>query len=78
MYQQNLFSQECKVSFSVFWYLFDKLVTERTSRPKALRLQSHVLFGLRVKSGILNQAIYKQPHVVFHLEEQKTHYRQEF
>lgn len=51
-----------------FWYLFNKLVTERTSGPKAFRLQRHVLFGLRVKGGILNQAIYKKPHVVFHLE----------
>lgn len=67
---------QSRVQGHFFRYLFDKLVTERTSRPKAFLLQSHVLFGLRVKSGILNQAIYKQPHVVFHLEEeQKTQYR---
>ena len=39
-----------------------------TSRPKALLLQSHVLFGLRVKGGVLNQAVDKEPHVVLHLD----------
>lgn len=58
-----------------FWHLFNKFVTERTSGPKASLLQRHVLFGLRVKGGILNQAIYKKPHVVFHLEiKQNIHY----
>lgn len=50
------------------WHLFNELVTERTSGPKGLLLQCHVLFGLRVKGGVFNQAIYKQPHVVLHLE----------
>lgn len=50
------------------WYLFNELVAERTSGPKALLLQCHVLFSLRVKGWVLNQAIYKQPHVVLHLK----------
>lgn len=65
--------------FPFFWHLFNKLVTERTSGPKAFLLQRHILFSLRVKGGILNQAIYKKPHVVFHLEiEQNIHYSYAF
>lgn len=50
------------------WHLFNELGAERTSGPKALLLQCHVLFGLRVKGGVLNQAIDKQPQVVLHLD----------
>lgn len=49
-------------------YLFNELLAERARGAKVLVLQSHVLFGLRVKRGVLDQAVDKQPHVVFHLE----------
>lgn len=49
-------------------HLFDELLAERTSGSKVLLLQCHVLFGLRVKGGIFNQAVYKQPNVVLDLE----------
>lgn len=58
--------QQCQWFFHQ--HLFNELVTEWTSGSKALLLQRHVLFGLRVKGGVFNQAIYKQPHVVLHLE----------
>lgn len=48
-------------------YLFDELVAEGTSGAEALLLQRHVLFGLRVERGVLDQAVDKQPHVVLHL-----------
>lgn len=53
-------------------HLFDELVAERTSGPEALLLQRHVLFGLRVKRGVFNQAVYKHPHVVLHLQRQRS------
>jgi len=49
-------------------HLLDELVTERTSGPKALLLQRHVLFGLRVEGRVLDQAIDKQTQVVLHLD----------
>ncbi len=58
------------------WHLFNELVTERTSGPKALLLQCHVFFGLRVKGGVLNQAIDKQPHVVLHLDGEEVEHTQ--
>lgn len=48
-------------------HLFNELVAERTTGSKALLLQRHVLLGLRVKGGVLNQAVHKQPNVVLHL-----------
>ncbi len=48
-------------------YPFDKLVTHLGSRTKFLGLQGHVLFGLGVKSGILNQCIHKYPDVALDL-----------
>lgn len=82
MYRINLHRRESSrpIFFPPFFrHLFNKLVTERTSGPKAFLLQCHILFGLRVKGGILNQAIYKKPHVVFHLElEQNIHYSYAF
>lgn len=54
--------------FVFLTHLFNKLLTERTSGSKVLLLQRHVLFGLRVKGGIFNQAVYKQPNVVLDLE----------
>lgn len=62
----------CQYSFH--WHLFNELVSEGTSRPKTLVLQRHVLFGLRVKGGVLNQAVDKQPHVVFHLDGEGVEY----
>lgn len=50
--------------------LFIELVSEGTSGAKALLLQCHILFRLRVKGGVLDQAVDKQPHVVLHLEGQ--------
>ena len=47
--------------------LLDELITEGTGGTKALLLQSHVLFGLRVKARVLNQTVHKQPDVVLHL-----------
>lgn len=52
-------------------HLLNELIAERTVGSKALLLQRHVLFGLRVKGGIFNQAVYKQPNVVLHLEKKK-------
>lgn len=58
------------------WHLFNELVAERTSGSKALMLQCHVLFGLRIKGGVLNQAIDKQPQVVLHLDGEGEEYAQ--
>ncbi len=58
------------------WYLFNELVTERTSGPEALLLKRHVLFGLRVKGGVLNQAVDKQPYVVLHLDAEELEHSQ--
>lgn len=52
-------------------HLFNELFAERTTGPKALLLQCHVLLGLRVKGGILNKAVHKQPDVVLHLEKKQ-------
>lgn len=49
--------------------LFDELLAECTGGAEALLLQRHVLLGLRVKAGVLDQAVHKQPHVVLHLKQ---------
>lgn len=49
-------------------YSPDELVWQRALWPKALGLECHVLLGLGVKAGILNQCIHKHPDVVFHLK----------
>lgn len=59
--------EECNTN-GFYLHLFDELVAERTSGPKVLLLQCHVLFGLRVKGGVLNQTVDKHPHVVLHLD----------
>lgn len=51
--------------------LFNELLAQRTTGSKVLLLQRHVLFGLRVKGGIFNQAVYKQPNVVLDLWKKK-------
>lgn len=53
-------------------HLFNELVTQGTFGAKALLLQSHILFGLRVEGGVFNQAVDKQPHMVLHLNGKKT------
>lgn len=52
--------------------LFNELLAEGTGGAEALLLQRHVLFGLRVEAGVLDQAVHKQPHVVLHLEHART------
>lgn len=59
------------MSVVLHWHLFNEVCTERTDGSKGLLLQCHVLFGLRVKGGVLNQAIDKQPYVVLHLDGEK-------
>lgn len=49
-------------------HLFNELLAERATGSKVLVLQCHVLFGLGVKGGIFNQAVYKEPNVVLDLE----------
>lgn len=53
-------------------HLFNELVTQGTFGAKALLLQSHILFGLRVEGGVFNQAVDKQPHMVLHLNGKKN------
>lgn len=52
-------------------HLFNELLTQGTLGAKALLLQSHILFGLRVEGGVFNQTVDKQPHMVLHLNGKK-------
>jgi len=47
--------------------LLAELVRQLALGAEALRLQRHVLLGLRVEGGVLDQAVDKQPHVVLDL-----------
>lgn len=60
---------EGKGYYDIFphWHLFDELVTKRTRGAKVLLLKCHVLFSLRVKGRVLNQAVDKQPNMVLDL-----------
>ena len=49
-------------------YLFEELVAKGAGGTKALLLQGHVLLGLRVEGGVLDQTVDKQPQVVLHLD----------
>ena len=49
-------------------YLLDELVAEGAGGAEALLLQGHVLLGLRVEGGVLDQTVDKQPQVVLHLD----------
>ena len=40
-------------------YLFDELIAEGAGGAEALRLQGHVLLGLRVEGGVLDQTVDK-------------------
>ena len=48
-------------------YSPDKLLWQKALGPEALGLECHVLLGLGVKAGILDQCVHKHPDVVFHL-----------
>ena len=53
--------------------LFDKLVRESASGTKGLDLERHVLLRLRVKCGILNEAVDKHPQVTLDVERLQVH-----
>ena len=46
-------------------YRLDELLAETTCGAKVLDLHGHVLLGLGVKGGILNQTVDKNPDMVF-------------
>lgn len=48
----------------------DELVGQKALGPEALRLKRHVLLGLGVEGGVLNQRVHKHPDMVLHLEHQ--------
>lgn len=49
-------------------YSPDKLVWQKALGPKALGLECHILLGLGVKAGVLDQCVHKHPDVVLHLK----------
>ena len=49
-------------------YLLEELVAEGAGGAEALLLQRHVLLGLRVEGGVLDQTVHEQPQVVLHLD----------
>ena len=53
--------------------LLDELVTEGASGAKGLGLDSHVLLGLRVEGGVLNEAVDEYPEVALDVEGLEVH-----
>lgn len=51
-------------------YSPDEFVWQRALGTKAFCLECHILLGLGVKGGVLNQRVHKHPDVVLHLEHQ--------
>ena len=57
-----------------FPHLCDKLFTQLALGPKGLGLLGHVLFGLGVKCGVLDEAVHKHPQMISHLwKQEKAH-----
>lgn len=49
-------------------YGSDELVRQNALGPEALGLECHVLLGLGVEGGVLDQRVHKHPDVVLHLQ----------